>query len=63
MEEKIRARLEELKAERDKAIREIQEQADRILAPFNAAISELEKLLESNEEAGDTVDSLVGDLL
>jgi hypothetical protein len=55
MEEKIRARLEELKAERDKAIKEIQGQADRILAPFNAAISELEKLLEADE--GETRDS------
>jgi hypothetical protein len=50
MEEKIRARLEELKAERDKAIKEIQGQADRILAPFNAAIAELEALLKPDED-------------
>ena len=45
MEEKIKARIEELKAKRDEAIKEIQAEADRILGPFNAAIAELEALI------------------
>jgi chromosome condensin MukBEF ATPase and DNA-binding subunit MukB len=49
MKDKIKARLEELQAERTKAIKEIQEQAEHILAPFNAAIAELEALIKEDE--------------
>jgi hypothetical protein len=49
MIDRIKKRLEELRGERDRRARELTEQANLILAPYQAAIAELEALLTEEE--------------
>ena len=45
----INQRLEVLRAERERIVQEYQKQLDAAVAPYNAAIGELEQLLERLE--------------
>ena len=50
--EAIEKRLDELRAERERIIQEYQKQLDIAVAPYNAVMAELERLLETNHQEG-----------
>jgi hypothetical protein len=50
MIDKIKTRIEELKKAREQTIQELNEYCAKILAPYNAAIGELEALLPEEEK-------------
>ena len=55
----IEQRLEVLRAERERIVQEYQKQLDTAVAPYNAAIGELEQLLE-RLESNHTADARQG---
>jgi len=50
LKEKIETRLKELRATREQTIADLNAQAKNILAPIDAAIGELERLLPKQED-------------
>lgn len=54
MEERIKARLEEVKAEREKVLKDLQRQAEQVLAPYNAVIAELEELIKEPDSQAES---------
>jgi len=50
LEAKVQMRLDELRKERERMVKELEEQARVILGPINAAIGELERLLVDSKQ-------------